>query len=137
MGIIAKAFEAIERMKRLEISDKFDKEMDKIAKWNKKTFPHATMSGQLMKLEEELREFEKAKTTQEHRNEMADIFIVLGGLKRRDCLIGNFMRNKLFDDMHTCVLKSVLKAIRRKMEINRKRTWVKSGDGKFQHSNKE
>ena len=137
MNIIEKAFEAIERMKKLELSNKFDEEMGKIAKWNKKTFPDATMAGQLMKLEEELEEFAKAKTVQEQRNEIADIFIVLGGLKRWDCMIGNFMCNKLFYDMHACVLKSVLKAIRRKMDINRKRAWKKSGDGRFHHTNKE
>lgn len=27
--------------------------------------------------------------------------------------------------------------IMQKMDINRKRTWKKSGDGRFQHSNKE
>lgn len=135
--IFEKLFEKIEKMQKFELSIKFDEEMEKIKKWNEKTFPDATMAGQLMKLEEELREFTETKTQKEQTKELADVFIVLGGLKRWDCLIGNFIRNKLFDDAPVCALKRILKAIRRKMDINRKRTWKKSGDGRFQHSNKE
>ena len=135
--IFEKLFEKIEKTQKFELSIKFDEEMEKIKKWNEKTFPDATMAGQLMKLEEELREFTETKTQKEQTKELADVFIVLGGLKRWDCLIGNFIRNKLFDDAPVCALKRILKAIRRKMDINRKRTWKKSGDGRFQHSNKE
>lgn len=135
--IFEKLFEKIEIMQKMELSIKFDEEMEKIKKWNEKTFPDATMAVQLLKLEEELREFTETKTQKEQTKELADVFIVLGGLKRWDCLIGNFIRNRLLDDTPVCVLKMILKAIRRKMDVNRKRTWKKSSDGRFQHSNKE
>lgn len=80
--IFEKLFEKIEKTQKFELSIKFDEEMEKIKKWNEKTFPDATMAGQLMKLEEELREFTETKTQKEQTKELADVFIVLGGLKR-------------------------------------------------------
>lgn len=86
----------------------------------------------LAKLEEEFQEYMKAPTPEEELKELADICIVCGGLKRWNSVIGrmvlaNAMRikNKSLPELNN--------AIRAKMEVNRKRKWKKSGEGKFHH----
>ena len=108
-------------------------ELEKIKAWNEETFPDATLGGQLEKLEEEFEEFFTATEIEDQRKEMADIFIVLGGLRRWKSRIGNNQEIKLTEDMPIEVLGNLLFDIDQKMEINRKRVWKKSGDGKFHH----
>ena len=108
-------------------------ELDKIKKWNEETFPEATLGGQLEKLEEEINELCNAKEFEDKRKELADVFIVLGGLRRWKSLVGNSQENQLTKDMPQVGLVDLLIKIEEKMEINRKRIWKKSGDGKFHH----
>ena len=108
-------------------------ELEKIKQWNEETFPDATLGGQLEKLEEEFEEFFTATEIEDQRKEMADIFIVLGGLRRWKSRIGNNQEITLTEDMPIEVLGDLLLDIDKKMEINRKRVWKKSGDGKFHH----
>ncbi len=108
-------------------------ELEKIKQWNEETFPDATLGGQLEKLEEEFEEFFTATELEDQRKEMADIFIVLGGLRRWKSRIGNNQEITLTKNMPIEVLGDLLLDIDKKMEINRKRVWKKSGDGKFHH----
>lgn len=128
---------AVEKvMKRLQkIKDpeeQFINELEKIAEWNKKTFPDATLSGQLEKLEEEFQEYVEAPTPEEELKELADVCIVCGGLQRWNSVIGRMVianmiriKNKSLPELNN--------AIRAKMEVNKKRKWHKSGEGKFHH----
>jgi len=112
-------------------------ELDSIKEWNEETFPDATLGGQLSKLEEEYEEYFSAKSQEEERKELADIFIVLGGLRRWESKIGNCIVNTMVEKMPLSTLLELLPSIKTKMDINRKRVWLKSGDGKFHHTNKE
>lgn len=108
-------------------------ELEKIKEWNEETFPDATLGGQLEKLEEEFEEWLSAKNKEETSKEFADIFIVLGGLRRWKSYIGSNQEITLTENMPIEVLGNLLIDINKKMEINRKRVWKKSGDGKFHH----
>ena len=108
-----------------------DCELDKIKKWNEETFPEATLGGQLEKLEEEINEFCNAKELEDQKKELADVFIVLGGLRRWESKIGNMQEVRLTETMPAAVLAELLINIHKKMEINRKRVWEKSGNGKI------
>lgn len=112
-------------------------ELDSIKEWNEETFPDATLGGQLLKLEEEYEEYFSAKSQEEERKELADIFIVLGGLRRWESRIGNCIVNTMVENMPLSILLELLPSIKTKMDINRKRVWKKSGDGKFHHTDKE
>lgn len=112
-------------------------ELDSIKEWNEETFPDATPEGQLAKLDEEFGELDEAKTMEEREKEFADIFIVLGGLGRWESKIGNYIMNTMVEKMPLSLLLELLPSIKTKMDINRKRVWKKSGDGKFHHTNKE
>lgn len=112
-------------------------ELDSIKEWNEETFPDATLSGQLAKLEEEFKELAEAKGEENKMKEFADVFIVLGGLRRWESRIGNCIVNTMVENMPISILLELLPSIKTKMDINRKRVWKKSGDGKFHHTNKE
>lgn len=123
-----KAFER----KILEVS--IDAQLDSIAKWNEETFPDATLGGQLEKLEEELKEASETTTNKDFTKELADVFIVLGGLRRWNSKVGTYHQNTTLEEMPNPMMAKLLIAIIKKMEINRKRVWEKSGDGKFHHT---
>lgn len=112
-------------------------ELEEIKEWNEETFPDATLAGQLAKLEEEFKELAEAKEMEEKEKELADVFIVLGGLRRWESHVGRLLENKFAEDMPFPLLGCLLGEIQKKMKINRKRVWKKSGDGKFHHTNKE
>lgn len=109
------------------------KEMEEIKKWNEETFPDATLGGQLEKLEEEYEEYFSEEDEDKQEKELADIFIVLGGLRRWKSRIGCCIENVMFEGMPLGTAFRLLFKIKEKMEINRKRVWKKSGDGKFHH----
>ena len=113
------------------------RELEGVKKWHKKTFPGATLAGQLVKLEEEANELLKTKTREEEKQELADVFIVCAGLDRWNSKIGNYIVNKHLDAMPVEILFELILAINDKMKKNRKRIWKKSADGCFHHSNKE
>lgn len=111
-------------------------ELEKIKKWNEETFPDATLGGQLEKLEEEIQEYIKADE-EDAKKELADIFIVLGGLRRWESKVGNFQENCLVKEMTIPILTDLLFNINKKMEINKERTkkgvWKKQSNGSYHH----
>ena len=111
--------------------------LEKIKQWNAETFPDATPEGQLAKLDEEFRELDEAKTQEEMEKELADIFIVLGGLLRWGSRLANYVLNSLLETMPTEILEKLLKEIDNKMEVNKERTrkglWKKKPDGSYHH----
>lgn len=109
--------------------EKLEKE---IIEWHTKTFPDATMEGQLIKLEEEMNEFLNSETKEEKLKEAADIYIVLCGLKRWNSLIGNFVKDFWF--LPTI---SLYNAVVEKMNKNKARIWAKTTEGTYHHTNKE
>lgn len=108
-------------------------ELNAIKEWNEKTFPDATLAGQLAKLEEEIEEMMQAKNNEDKMKELADVFIVLGGLRRWNSKIGISQENCHVAIMDTPILTNLIVEIAQKMEINLKRVWKKSGNGKFHH----
>lgn len=110
--------------------------IDEIRAWNEETFPDATLEGQLMKLEEEFKELAEASQFWKKEKEFADVFIVACGLTRWGSVIASSLLNDwlAFPEKD---LKRILKNVRKKMNKNRNRTWEKSGDGRFHHTNKE
>ena len=107
--------------------------LNEIKKWNEETFPDATLGGQLAKLEEEFEEYFNSEGESQDK-EFADVFIVLGGLRRWKSRIGACITRVLLEDMPREVYHKLITNIDNKMEINRKRVWKKSGDGKFHHT---
>lgn len=112
-------------------------ELEKIKKWNEETFPDATLGGQLEKLEEEYEEYFSEEDEDKQEKELADIFIVLGGLRRWKSKIGCCIENVMFEGMPLATAFRLLFNIKEKMEINRNRVWKKSGNGKFHHEEKK
>lgn len=103
-----------------------------IIEWHTKTFPDATMEGQLIKLEEELNELVNAKNKKEKLKEAADVYIVLCGLKRLDSYIGKFIIQHWFsgtDNLYNAVVE--------KMDKNKSRSWAKTTEGTYHHTNEE
>lgn len=120
-----------------ELVELLKKKLEEIKEWDAETFPDATPEGQLAKLDEEFGELDEAKTMEEREKELADIFIVLGGLLRRGSRLGNYVLNNLLDKMPNEILEKLLKAIDAKMEVNKERTrkglWKKQPDGSYHH----
>lgn len=103
-----------------------------IIEWHKKTFPNATLDGQLHKFCEEKHEYEEADRAHKPE-ELADMFIVACGIARFDMWQGSSaLADVRFLFAHHDK-RTVLKAIDKKMAINRKRSW--SGkDGYYRHT---
>lgn len=120
-----------------ELVELLKKKLEEIKEWNAETFPDATPEGQLAKLDEEFGELDEAKTMEEREKELADIFIVLGGLLRWKSRVGDYIANNLLDKMPNEILEKILKAIDAKMEVNKERTrkglWKKQPDGSYHH----
>lgn len=135
-GLFKRNTEIEEEIKEIVLSA-LHLELEEIKEWNEETFPDATLVGQLAKLEEEFKELAEAKELEEKEKELADVFIVLGGLRRWESHVGRHFENKFAEDMPFGLLGCLLGEIQKKMKINRKRVWKKSGDGKFHHTNKE
>lgn len=110
--------------------------ISEIRAWNEETFPDATLEGQLMKLEEEFKELAEARQFWKKEKEFADVFIVASGLTRWNSVLANALLNDWLQFPEKD-LKRILKNVRKKMNKNRNRTWEKSGDGRFNHTNKE
>ena len=114
-----------------------NEELEKIKKWNEETFPDATLGGQFEKLEEEFEEYFATNDKFQERKELADIFIVLGGLRRWESRVGMAEFRMLTETMPLHVIGDLLVDISEKMEINRNRVWKKTGNGKFHHEEKK
>ena len=105
---------------------------NEIIEWHTQTFPDATMEGQLIKLEEEMNELANAENKEEELKEAADVYIVLCGLKRWNCQIGKFITHYWFVPALT-----LYKAVVQKMNKNKARTWAKTTEGSYHHTNEE
>ena len=110
-----------------------------IARWNKETFPDATVDGQILKLSEEFEEMRDAIEAGEFlTSEKADCFIVAAALKERfNNALGRFVLDYLIEEMTEegeAIAAEYFEAIEKKMEINRARVWNKMPDGRFKHS---
>lgn len=108
--------------------EKLNKKLDEIKEWNAEMFPDTTLSGQLCKLEEEMSEYK----TSPSEEEAADIFIVLGGLRRFNSAVGDWIF-KDFIYRNGTSYKWLLDAIDNKMKINRARKWHKTDNGSYHH----
>ena len=112
--------------------------------WHAETFPEATGSGQLSKLNEEVNEYVaiRADDFGVGLEELADIFIVGCGLARfsnpgalmafgfvyTECI--DYCKN--FGNDVVFYLDLVSEAVVKKMETNRQRKWTK-GKGEYKH----
>lgn len=107
-------------------------DIEDIAESHKDLFPNATPESQLWKLEEEIAEYENAKSETELKKELADIMIVCGGLYR------------WFPKTARAVAKNYVfesgfypsKEIERKWNVNLKRKWVWNGKT-YKHEGKD
>ena len=104
-----------------------------IVEWSMQAFPDLTMEKQLVKLSHEFRELIEAIISKNENNileEFADVYIVSCILKKRfnDSVGGYFLG--ILKDVNVYDIK---KAVKEKMEKNRKRRWTKLNDGTYQH----
>lgn len=108
-----------------------------IIDWHAKTFPDATLEGQIEKFYEELDEYNEAVNMQE----LADMFIVACGIARFDSMVALEYFTVVFKallDWKTFGCRTLLQeVVDKKMEKNRKRMWAKTGAGTYHHTNKE
>lgn len=117
-----------------KIKDELIELSKEIAKWHKATFPDATEESQLLKLQEEIKEFENADDDTRFE-ELADIFIVCSSLIHRwNNLIGNGVALLLFPlNKSSELLKELKSAVLLKMLTNVERKWVKQENGTYHH----
>lgn len=117
-----------------KIKDELIEASKEIAKWHKATFPDATEESQLLKLQEEIKEFENADDDTRFE-ELADIFIVCSSLIHRwNNLIGNGVALLLFPlNKSSELLKELKSAVLLKMLTNVERKWVKQEKGTYRH----
>lgn len=110
--------------------EKLDKKLDEIKEWNAETFPDTTLSGQLCKLEEEMLEYKSSPS----KEELADVFIVLGGLRRFNSAVGDWIFiDFIYRYSPGYSYKWLIDAIDNKMKINRARKWHKTDNGTYHH----
>lgn len=107
-----------------------------IIEWHEKTFPDATLEGQIKKFNEEYNEYHVASPDM---RELADMYIVVCGIARFDGVIALEFFSVVFQILHSWntvgavyVFKEI---IDEKMEKNRKRIWKKTGEGVYHHKN--
>lgn len=112
--------------------DRLDKEVDRAKNWFEKTFKDIKMSGQLLKLEEELREIRRAPK-EEEKKELADVLIVIGGLRKFNSVLGNTLFNLIVDRMSFDEVAEMIELVNDKMIINKCRKWYKTKDGRCRH----
>lgn len=108
-----------------------------IAKWHQETFPDATMEDQLQKFDEEMEEYERTPTLEE----LADMFIVCCGLCRFDLIVAmsyfTIVATTLNERKELYASAIFPAKVEEKMEKNRKRTWEKTPQGNYHHTNIE
>ncbi len=125
----------LDKLSKALILENIDNRLNSIKIWHEKTFPDATLAGQLAKLEEEICEFLKVgkKDKAALFEEIADILIVCAGLRRFDSKIGISTENNYLNNATLDILSVIDLAIIQKMNKNRKRKWEKTEDGRFHH----
>ena len=108
-----------------------------IAKWHQETFPDATMEDQLRKFDEEMEEYERSPSYEE----LADMFIVACGLCRFDLIVAlsyfTIVATALNErkEIYSSAIFPI--KVAEKMEKNRRRTWEKTPQGNYHHTNTE
>jgi len=89
-------------------------------KWSVETFPEASDIGSLQKLKEEVAEIEiNIKEDNRDVMEYADCLM---------CLFDSARRRK-----NPIIIQEIFDAFEAKLEINKKRTWVKNDTGSYSH----
>ena len=125
---------------------KFLNKAAEIARWNKETFPDATVDGQVLKLSEEFDELRDAIENADFlTSEKADCFIVAAALKERfNNALGRFVLDYLIEEMtdqSEKIAAEYFEAIEKKMEINKRRAaekrWKKMPDGRYKHEGED
>jgi len=125
----------LDKLSKALILENIDNRLNSIKRWHEKTFPDATLAGQLAKLEEEICESLKVgkKDKAALFEEIADVLIVCAGLRRFDSKIGISIENNYLNNATLDILSVIDLAIIQKMNKNRKRKWEKTEDGRFHH----
>lgn len=106
-----------------------------IIEWHTKTFPEATLDGQIEKFLEERVEYATAENAAHEIEELADCFIVACGIARFNPVYGSRFLGETFNAFtqnQDATIAKLQDAIDTKMRVNRKRKWNKIGN-KFQH----
>jgi hypothetical protein len=103
-----------------------------ITEWHLNCFPDATLDGQLLKLEEELREWKEAVTVEDSGKELADVFIVCCGLSRWHSITGRIISLGLLNDI-TYYNDVFYKQVYNKHQKNKIRVWQKTTEGSYHH----
>ena len=111
--------------------------IDTIIAWHKNTFKDESLEGQINKYAEETNEF---MNTDRHGDllELADMVIVCAGIMRFNKKLGSiFLQNTYIISWNIGEydMTELWEAVQKKMEKNRKRVWVKSGEGHYHHEN--
>lgn len=136
----------MEQMQERKWRLKFLNEASEIARWNKETFPDATVEGQILKLSEEFDEMRDAIEEGNYlMSEKADCFIVAAALKERfNNALGWFVLDYIIEEMtdqSEKVAAEYMDAIKKKMEINKRRAaekrWKKMPDGRYKHEGED
>ena len=104
-------------------------DLEKMAKEHEKLFPKATLESQVWKLEEEINEFCYADLPEASIRELADIWIVLGGLyrwcpKTAVAMYGYYSDGEINALYGTDNIEA---GVNRKWQINLKRKWEWNG----------
>lgn len=108
--------------------------IDTIIQWHRDTFADETLEGQFSKFNEEKTEMMMAIGT--HRlEELADMYIVSCGIARFNYAMGLDRMLQTLNSLRNYTIQELLYAVESKMEKNRKRVWVKSGEGHYHHKN--
>lgn len=118
--------------------EKFIELACEIAEWHEQTFPDASEDGQILKLSEEFTEWlelkQNAASWEEQYKEIADVLIVAGVLEfRYDNAMGKFIFDDIIEGLYLNDSIVVLNEVQTKMEINRRRKWIKLPDGRYKH----
>lgn len=107
---------------------------EEIVEWHKKTFPDASEISQILKLDEEFKEY-KESSPADVPHAFADCLIVAVALTfRYKNPLGKFVFEML--TMLGMPDEPALVALREKMQINRERVWIKMPDGSYIHEEK-
>lgn len=126
-----------EILKEIYINN-LDNEIEGAKDWFKKTFVGVKMRKQLLKLEEELREIRKAyKSEEQQKRELADVMIVIGGLRNFNSVLGDTLLSLMLEKMNFEDVEEITGLIHEKMKINKSRKWYKTKDGRYRHDKKK
>lgn len=102
-----------------------------IIEWHERTFPHATLDGQVAKFAEEHDEYLNAPRNNK-LSELADLFIVACGIMRFSPWYGARAMEEVSQFAERHKKRNFEEAIDKKMAINRARVWA-CHNGMYHH----